>query len=913
MEHERLAFPPGILPFPPCYIGIFPMQIEKVYEPQRFEPHWAQWWIDSGVFRASAKSSAPAFSLVIPPPNVTGSLHIGHMLEHAEIDVTIRWHRMLGENVLWLPGTDHAGIATQMVVARKLAAEGVNYRDLGREKFEAKVWEWKQESGDTIKRQMIRLGASCDWSRERFTLDEGLSRAVREVFVRLYEKDLIYRGEYMVNWCPRCHTAISDLEVTHADVQGHMWHIRYPVNGMPDRYVVVATTRPETMLGDTAVAINPKDERYTDLHGRTVQLPLVDREIPIILDDLADPAFGTGVVKVTPAHDPNDFEAGRRHNLPRVKVIDENGAMTAEAGVYAGLDRAEARKKVLADLEAAGWLVRTEDYALSLGKCSRCSTAVEPLVSKQWFVKTKPLAEKAIAAVETGRIEFIPANWSKTYFEWMYNIRDWCISRQLWWGHRIPAWHCQDCKETTVARETPAICPRCGSARLEQETDVLDTWFSSGLWPFSTLGWPDQTEDLAAFYPTSLLITGFDILFFWVARMAMLGIEFMGDVPFRHVYIHGLVRDADRQKMSKTKGNTIDPLVVTEKYGTDAVRMALLQGAAPGTDIVLTEERMASSRDFANKIWNAARFLFMNMERSGVEPWVPDSLEEFRPEQHPGTLEVAVEDRWIFSRINGVAETVNRAIEQYRYHEAAQELWHFFWHEFCDWYVELKKLRFQEGSGLNADWRNILAAFESALRLLHPVMPFLTEELWQRLVKDQPNRPQSIAIAPYPRYRQEMTDHDAEHEIGVLQEIVTMARTLRAESKLDPKLQLEGAIYSRGAALDVARRHAEAIQKLANVKLEFKAEAAPRAAAMRSTAQFDLVLRLPQAQLEAQRKRLEKDREQLAKNIANSKRQLSDETFLGKAPAKVVETIRAKLVDYEEQFRKIEDSLNGGQ
>ncbi|HUP05198.1 MAG TPA: valine--tRNA ligase, partial [Bryobacteraceae bacterium] len=889
---------------------LFPMQIEKVYEPRRFEPHWAQWWIDSGVFHASVESSAPVFSLVIPPPNVTGSLHIGHMLEHSEIDVTIRWHRMRGENTLWLPGTDHAGIATQMVVSRKLAEEGINYRDLGREEFEKRVWQWKAESGDTIKRQMIRLGASCDWSRERFTLDAGLSRAVREVFVRLYEKGLVYRGEYMVNWCPQCKTALSDLEVAHVATAGHLWHIQYPVNGMPGRYVVVATTRPETMLGDTAVAINAKDARYADLHGRTVQLPLMDREIPIILDELADPAFGTGVVKVTPAHDMNDFEAGRRHKLPLIQVIDENAAMTPGAGPYAGLDRFEARRRVLADLEDRGLLVKTEDYALNLGTCQRCKTPVEPLVSKQWFVKIKPLADKAIDAVETGRIKFIPANWSKTYFEWMYNIRDWCISRQLWWGHRIPAWHCGNCGEVMVAREAPSACAKCGAARLTQDTDVLDTWFSSGLWPFSTLGWPDRTPDLAKFYPTSLLITGFDILFFWVARMAMMGIEFMdGEVPFREVYIHGLVRDAERQKMSKTRGNTIDPLVVTEKYGTDAVRMALLQGAAPGTDIVLTEERMASSRDFANKIWNAARFLFLNMERSGVDPWVPDSLETFRPEAEPGQ-EVPIEDRWIFSRLNAAAAQANRAIEQYRYHEAAQALWHFFWHEFCDWYVELKKLRFRENSGLDAGWRNMLAAFETALRLLHPAMPFLTEELWQRL-KGQAPRPASIALAAYPQPRGELADAAADAEIETLQEIVTMARTLRAESKLDPKQRLSGVLYSRGPALDVARRRAEAIEKLANAGLQYKAEAAPQAPAMRSTAEFDLVLELPQAQQDAQRKRLEKDRDQLARNIANSKRQLSDDVFLGKAPPQVVDSIRSKLAGYEEQLRKIEGALAG--
>ena len=882
------------------------MQIEKVYEPQRFEPHWAQWWIDSGIFRAAARSAARSFSLVIPPPNVTGSLHIGHMLEHTEIDVTIRWHRMLGENTLWLPGTDHAGIATQMVVERKLAEEGIRRQDLGREGFEKRVWEWKAEYGDNIKRQMIRLGASCDWSRERFTLDPGLSRAVREVFVRLYEKGLIYRGEYMVNWCPRCRTAISDLEVAHSDVQGHMWHLRYPVHGLPGRFVTVATTRPETMLGDTAVAINPKDERYRDLHGRTVDLPLMDREIPVILDELADPEFGTGVVKVTPAHDPNDFEAGRRHNLAKIQVIGEDGVMLAAAGKYAGLDRFEARKQVLADLSALGALVKTEDYALNIGKCARCGTVVEPLVSTQWFVKTKPLAEKAIEAVETGSIVFVPANWSKTYFEWMYNIRDWCISRQLWWGHRVPAWHCRECHEIIVAREAPAACGRCGSAELEQDTDVLDTWFSSGLWPFSTLGWPDQTDDLRAFYPTSLLITGFDILFFWVARMAMLGIEFMGDVPFRQVYIHGLVRDAERQKMSKTRGNTIDPLIVTEKYGTDAVRMALLQGAAPGTDIVLTEERMESSRAFANKIWNAARFLLGKMEFCGVEPWLPARLEDFRPEADPATGVVPIEDRWIFSRLNACAAQANRAIETYRYHEAAQVLWHFFWHEFCDWYLELKKLEFRENSGLTPGWRNALAAFETALRLLHPAMPFLTEELWQRMATDRTTRPLSIALAGYPQFREDVTDAEAEREIGILQEIVTVARTLRTEAKLDPKLQVAGVLYSLGSALDVARRNAEAIRKLANVNLELKAEAAPKAAGVRSGPEFDLALHLPKAQEDAQRKREEKEREQLVKNIANHERQLGDEKFLGRAPAHVIEGMRQKLAEYKTQLGKLD-------
>jgi valyl-tRNA synthetase len=856
------------------------MQIEKVYEPGRFEPHWAQWWIDSGVFSASSDDARRVFSLVIPPPNVTGVLHIGHMLEHTEIDVTVRWHRMIGDNTLWLPGTDHAGIATQMVVARQLAEEGINYRDLGREKFEARVWEWKAQSGDTIKRQMVRLGASCDWSRERFTLDPGLSRAVREVFVRLYEKGLIYRGEYMVNWCPNCQTAISDLETAHVEQQGHLWHIQYPVNGMPGRFLTVATTRPETMLGDTAVAINAKDERYLDLHGKTAQLPLMNREIPIILDDLADPEFGTGVVKVTPAHDVNDFEAGKRHGLPKIQVINNRAVMTDAAGPYAGLDRFAARKRVIEDLEKIGALVKTEDYKLNLGTCQRCKTPVEPLISTQWFVKTKPLAERAIEVVENGSIQFVPANWVKTYNEWMYNIRDWCISRQLWWGHRIPAWHCGECREIIVAREAPATCPRCGSAELQQDTDVLDTWFSSGLWPFSTLGWPDETDDLKRYYPTSLLITGFDILFFWVARMVMLGCEFMGEVPFRQVYIHGLVRDADKQKMSKTRGNVVDPLVVTEKYGTDAVRMALLQGAAPGTDIVLTEDRMESSRAFANKIWNAARFLFMNA-----------------PEERVDAGELCIEDRWIFSRLNATAAEANRAIDQYRYHEYAQLLWHFFWHEFCDWYLELKKV---SGAG----WGHAVSAFETALRLLHPAMPFLTEELWQRLETGR-ERPKSIALAQYPQFRDELADPTAEKEIGIVQDIVSMARTLRTEAKLDPKQQLEGALYCRTASLDIAQRHAAAITKLSNVKFEFKNEAAPKISSMRSTPEFDVVLQVPAGEEDKQRKRIEKELEQLEKNIGSIERQLNDEASLSKKPPKIVDSLRTKLAEYQAQREKL--------
>jgi valyl-tRNA synthetase len=852
------------------------MQLDKVYEPQRFEPRWAQWWVESGIYRAQWEPGRPVFSLVIPPPNVTGSLHMGHMLEHTEIDVTVRWHRMRGDITLWLPGMDHAGIATQMVVERQLAEEGLNRRAMGREAFEARVWKWKAESGGTIKRQMIQLGASCDWSRERFTLDPGLSRAVRETFVSLHEKGLIYRGEYMVNWCPRCQTAISDLETVHEETAGHLWHIRYPVvdteKAGTDRYLVVATTRPETMLGDTAVAINARDERYFDLHGKTVRLPLMDREIPIILDDIADPEFGTGVVKITPAHDLNDFEAGKRHNLPMIRVIDEEAKITAAGGPYAGLSREEARKRVVEDLEKLGLLDSVQDYTLSLGKCSRCRTPIEPLVSKQWFVKTKPLAEKAIAAVDEKRIEIIPENWVKTWNEWMHNIRDWCVSRQLWWGHRIPAWYCDACGETIVSREDPADCPKCKGA-LRQDPDVLDTWFSSGLWPFSTLGWPDQTDDLKHFYPTTLLITGFDILFFWVARMSMLGIEFMGDVPFRQVYIHGLVRDAEKQKMSKTKGNVIDPLVVTEEYGTDAVRMALLSGAAPGTDIVFTVDRIASARAFANKIWNAARFIFMNVQVGQAVPPV-----------------TSLEDRWIWSRLNRCALEMNQAIDHYRYHEAAQSIWHFIYDDFCDWYIELKKI--------SGDWGNILAVFESTLRLLHPVMPFITEELWHRIGAPDD---ESISMQPYPQYEEARNHPAAESEIEVLQEVVRASRNLRADLGLDPKQPVQGRIS--------IRVNVETVRRLSGVTFEMGD--VPKTGAVRSTPGFDLSIDVPTGQIEAQRRRLEKERDQLTKNIANSQRQLSSEVFLSKAPANILETMRTKLAEYETQLRKIEDSLNG--
>ncbi len=861
------------------------MEIEKIYEPQRFESRWAQWWIETGLYHADAAAPRPRFSIVIPPPNVTGALHMGHMLDHTISDAAVRWHRMRGDNTLWLPGVDHAGIATQIMVERLLAEQGLTRDQLGREAFEQRIWEWKEKYGSRITDQMKQIGDSVDWSRERFTLSPQLSRAVIEAFVRLYEKGLIYRGTYMVNWCPRCQTALSDLETIHQDTLGSLWHIKYPITGT-SRFLSVATTRPETMLGDTAVAIHPRDARYFDLHGKTVTLPLMNREIPIVLDELADPAFGSGAVKVTPAHDPNDLEVGNRHNLARIEVIDGQARMKKEAGPYAGLDRFEARRRIVNDLEKLGLLEKIEPHTSPIGRCDRCKTIIEPLVSTQWFVKTKPLAEKALRAAEDGSIRFIPENWNNTYLNWMTNIRDWCISRQLWWGHRIPAWHCPDCRSITVARTAPAACSQCGSTRIEQDPDVLDTWFSSSLWPFSTLGWPDQTRDLETYYPTSLMITGFDILFFWVARMIMMGIECTGEVPFRVVHMHGLVRDAERQKMSKMKGNVVDPLEITAQYGTDAVRVSLLMGVAAGTDIVYTEDKLSAARSFANKIWNASRLLFLNMERSAVPPSVTA----------PGEL-ITLEDRWMFSELNRTAETVNKAFENHRYHEVADALWHFFWHDFCDWYLEIKKLRLVENSGLTNDWRNLLAVFSSALRLLHPMLPFITEELWHRL-----GQTDSISLQPYPQPG--AFDPAAEKEMALLQTIVIAARTLRADFKLGPK-ELQAALYT---AIPVD--HPEVIEKLAHVKLQIHADRPSKLeGAVRSTPDFDLQIAVPIADAATQRARLEKELEQYRKLIADKDRQLSNEKFLAGAPPQVVQSLREKRAEYQAQFEKTRAAL----
>jgi valyl-tRNA synthetase len=934
--------------------------LPKTYEPGAIETRWAEYWITKKLFSVPTPppgETRPVFTLLLPPPNVTGRLHMGHMLNQTQMDIIVRWHRMRGFLTLWLPGTDHAGIATQMMVERQLATEGRKRRDMGREAFIERVWEWKRHYGGAILDQMKRLGASVDWDREYFTMDENLSRAVREVFVRLYEEGLIYRAKYIVNWCPRCETAISDLEVKHEEVQGKLWEIRYPVIGSPSdkpEFITVATTRPETMLGDTAVAVNEKDERYRHLHGKKVLLPLMNREIPIITDELAQPEFGTGAVKVTPAHDPNDFQAGLRHNLPQIELMDEHAVMNANAGAYAGLDRYEARKRVLADLAAGHFLVGEKDHTLPLGKCDRCGTVVEPRLSTQWFIKIKPMAERAAAAVESGEITIVPENYRTIYLNWMANIHDWCISRQLWWGHRIPAWHCS-CGEIIVAREAPAKCPKCAGSELKQDTDVLDTWFSSGLLPFTTLGWPEKTRDLEAFYPNTLMITGFDILFFWLARMIMFGCHFMqghrqdpavkkaneladgetgvspvrpgGDtstplsagarrstsssaslsasssgssndsVPFRHVYIHMLVRDADRQKMSKTKGNVVDPIEVIQRFGTDATRFTLAAMAAPGTDVAFNESRTEGYRNFANKIWNAARFMFMNVDRLG-------SLRTASPSPHVRIRSLpnaTLEDRWIFSRFNRATKDVNDALEIFRFHEAANRVYDFFWGDLCDWYLELIKSRLGDEQTSQEACENLVTLFEGSLRLLHPFMPFITEEIWQATYNGEPQI-RSIALAPYPQLTASQVDMEVEGRMLILQDLIVSVRNLRAEWKIEPKFKVPVQIFAHDAETRaLIEQNRDAIQRLASAESITEVEqSAASQAPSRSTARFDVrVIYEKKIDVAAERERLTKELERLEKELASGKSRLENEQFRSNAPAPVVDGVRKRVQELE--------------
>jgi valyl-tRNA synthetase len=872
--------------------------IDKRYEPEEIEKRWHDFWLKKGYFRAESKSDKPPYCIVIPPPNVTGSLHIGHALDIALQDIMIRWKRMSGFNVLWLPGTDHAGIATQNVVENDLKKQGIDRHTLGREKFIKKVWEWKELYGGTIVNQLKSMGGSCDWSRERFTLDEGLSKAVREVFVRLYEEGLIYRGEYLINWCPRCHTALSDLEVEHEDKKGKLYYLRYDyVNA--DGYITVATTRPETYLGDTAVAVNPKDERYKDMIGKMVRLPVINREIPIIADEFVDSSFGTGAVKVTPAHDPNDFEIGKRHNLPFINIMTGSGMMNEEAGPYKGQERFECRKNVLSDLEASGHLDKVTDHALAIGHCYRCKTIVEPYLSKQWFVKIKPLAEEAIKAVKDGSVKIIPSGWENSYFDWMENIRDWCISRQIWWGHRIPVWYCDSCGEIIVSRETPSNC-KCGSRELRQDEDVLDTWFSSALWPFSTLGWPDDTDDLKTFYPTSVLVTGFDILFFWVARMIMMGLKFMKDVPFRHVYIHALIRDAEGQKMSKSKGNVVDPLKMTGAYGTDAVRFTLAAYAAQGRDIKFDEKRVEGYRNFLNKIWNAARFMSMNI-REG---------EEIIPIKELKNLSLA--DRWILSRLSSVAAEANNSLDEYRFNDYAGALYQFIWHELCDWYVEMIKPElYGDDDESRRSAISVLAhVFETGLALMHPVMPFVTEELWLQMpVKKET---ESLCIRRYPRAEDGIEDKNAEEKMKIVMDAVTGIRSVRGELNVPPSLEIEAMIKTHGGAGDILNENVTYIKKLAKVGGIGIADdlETPKNAAVAVRPFMEIFVPLKGLiDIGAEIERLSKEKKKIGDDLIFIEKKLSNEGFVRNAPKAVIEENRDKLSQLKDKLQSIEVNI----
>jgi valyl-tRNA synthetase len=874
-------------------------KLSKGYEPHDVERKWYGFWEENGFFHADERSPKPHFAIVIPPPNVTGVLHMGHALNNTLQDILVRWKRMTGHEVLWMPGTDHAGIATQNVVEKQVAAEGKDRHELGRERFIERVWQWRQESGGQIINQLKRIGASCDWERERFTMDEGLSLAVREVFVRLYEERLIYRDNRLINWCPRCHTALSDLEVEHDEKKGHLWHLRYPVKEN-DRFLVVATTRPETMLGDTAVAVHPDDERYQDLIGKTVLLPLVEREIPIIADTYVDREFGTGVVKITPAHDFNDFEIGRRHGLEFINVLDESGAVNENGGSYQGMERYAARHRIVADMEARGLLEKVDDYATAVGECYRCKTIIEPYLSLQWYVKVGPLAEEAIKAVQDGRTRIVPAQWEKTYFEWMFNIKDWCISRQIWWGHRIPAWYCDTCGEVIVSRQDPDRCP-CGGA-LSQDTDVLDTWFSSALWPFSTMGWPQRTETLKKFYPTSCLVTGFDILFFWVARMMMMGLKFMGEVPFREVYIHALVRDAQGQKMSKSKGNVIDPLSVIDDFGTDAFRFTLAAFAAQGRDIKLSTERIAGYRAFANKLWNAARFSLMNLE--GFDPDSID-LAEF---------ELSMADQWILLRLAEAAEGTSAALAEYKFNEAASILYAFTWHEFCDWYIELiKDDLYGDAPETRRRAQNVLfTVLEQLLRLLHPFMPFITEEIWQALPGTRPAP--SIMIADYPDGAGLPRHTSGAARMELTMDVIKAIRNIRGEMDVPPGKQISAVLDCKTReSLAVARegeRYVRALARVDELSCDIGIPRPPKAA---TQVAGDIEILLPLAgmiDVEEEEKRLLKEIAKAGKDVELFERKLSNEAFVAKAPPQVLEKDRGKLADAREKVGILNQSLD---
>jgi valyl-tRNA synthetase len=876
-------------------------EIPKSYDPKQIEGKWYQFWMERGYFTPKIDHKKKPFVIIMPPPNVTGELHLGTALTAIIEDTMTRWHRMKGDPTLWLPGSDHAGISGQLVVEQLLAKEGLTRHDIGREKFLEQMWLWMKKYKGIIAEQHKKLGSSCDWTRERFTMDPGPARAVRTTFVSLYNKGLIYRGERIINWCPRCSTALSDLEVDHREMQSHLYYVRYRLEEGKDQYITVATTRPETILGDTAVAVNPKDKRYRKLLGKKAILPVIGRAIPIIADEAVDPAFGTGAVKITPAHDPVDFEVAQRQGLPSINILNLDATMNDNAGPYAGQDRFACRKALLADLEKEGLLVKIDPYVHAVGHCHRCRTIVEPLVSKQWFVKGAPLAKPAIDAVVEGRIKIVPERFTKVYLNWMENIRDWCISRQLWWGHRIPVWYCGDCSALTVAIDDPKACAKCGSKNITQDPDVLDTWFSSGLWPHSTLGWPDKTEDLKYFYPTSVMETAYDILFFWVARMIMMGLENMGEVPFHTVYLHGLIRDEKGEKMSKSRGNVVDPVGIIEKYGTDALRFALSTGNSPGNDMKLNPQKLEGSRNFANKLWNAARFVVGNMDNveMKIQPGVPTT-----------------EDRWILSRLNHLTAEVTELNEDFQFGEALRRIYDFLWTEYCDWYIEIAKIRLRHNQGPNSPLPLLVQVLETSLRLLHPFMPFITEELWQSLRERQPEgKPDSIMIAPYPVADAKSFDAEAEREMESVFEIVRSIRNARVESNVDPAKFIRAFIIA-GESKPGLEAHIEAIHTLARVHPLDIVNTADKMKLKQDQAKI-LVLKgveviLPlegMVDADAERSRLLKEIEANQAEIARIEKLLLDESFTTKAPPAVVERERQKLNDRKEKLGKLSERL----
>ena len=869
----------------------------KGYEPKEVEDKWYEYWLEKELFKAEVPSEKEPYCIVIPPPNVTGTLHMGHALNNTLQDILCRYKRMRGFNVLWQPGTDHAGIATQNVVEKDLMKKNISRHDVGREKFIEMVWEWREKYGGMIINQLKKLGSSCDWSRERFTMDEGLSRAVKEVFVRLYEEGLIYRGDYITNWCPRCHTALADLEVEHEDRDSFLYHLRYKFENS-NKYLIVATTRPETLLGDTAVAVNPDDERYSNLPGTHVMLPVIGKPVPVLFDKYVDMAFGTGVLKITPAHDANDFNIGNIHNLERVKVIDEDGRMNELAGKYQGMDRFECRERILEDLEKDNLLEKKEPYRHATGHCYRCKTMIEPLLSKQWFVKTEPLAKKAIDAVKSGRTKILPGTWENVYFDWMNNIRDWCISRQIWWGHRIPAWFCDECGEIIVAKDEPTECPSCKNSGLRQETDVLDTWFSSALWPFSTLGWPDNTEALKMFYPTSALVTGFDILFFWVARMMMMGLHFMDDIPFSDVYIHALVRDAEGKKMSKSKGNVIDPLIVIDQYGTDSFRFTLAAFAAQGRDIKLSEERIEGYRHFANKIWNSARLVLSNLKGDEAES--------------ENNVILSLPDRWILTRIGEVGKDVSKALDDYRFNDAAGIAYQFVWHEFCDWYLEMsKEWLYSDDDKLNYSVRCTLKKLLSGiLRILHPFMPFITEEIWHRL----PGTDGSIMKASFPESAEYPTDGAAIKDMTTVTGVINGIRNIRGEMNIHPSKKVDIHIEipddSQREILLTNLSYIKNLARVENVKID-KQLPKPEASA---TAVFEgnqiHILLKGIIDFDEEKGRIKKEIAKVKKEIEGSEKKLSNKGFLEQAPEDVVEKVKEKVSALQTQLNKLEGNLS---